>query len=260
LLEDSRDRREAERAQWHAERSQWQARFEEQHRHFLADAERRLEEQRGRFEAERQSWREQADVLRGFEREAGALQKKIEKLRGAFDAARQERDELRARVERLEQQRGKLGAWLDEVQAECRESDRAHREEIERLTLALEEALSEAEAAQRQAEQVRSLQDELARERHGRETLERRHREELAARRREWESERRGPHDVAEGDRDRQGSGVEAHGAPVEGDDSVEPLRVIPVEFEPGQGQGDERTSPAAQRPRSRFGPRRGLN
>jgi chromosome segregation ATPase len=151
----------------------------------LVGVEAELEDQRSRAHAERQAWQAQLrDLLgeaasrqaaeRAAARRAEALQLKVTKLRGLYDETRQQRDQaleqvgtLGQRVATLGERCARLSAYLDEAEAERRQSDQGYRAEIDRLNSLLGEALEEAEAAlERDASsraQIARLQARLAR-------------------------------------------------------------------------------------------------
>jgi len=131
----------------------------------LVGVEAELEDERGQAHAERQAWQAQLrDLLeeaarrqeaeRAAEHKAAALQIKVTKLRSLYDETRQRRDLALDQVETLGQQVAtltercaRLSAYLEEAEAERRQSDQGYQVEIDRLNSLLGEALEEAEAA-----------------------------------------------------------------------------------------------------------------
>jgi hypothetical protein len=134
--EDCRELARAELIQWKRQR-----------RGLIARARRLLAEQQGQIEAERRVRIEQLQAHQRIEDQARSLRIKVKKLRDLYDTTRHERDEALRAVETLTEQRARLGAWLDEADAERQELSRTQQAEIDRLTEALEEAQADADSA-----------------------------------------------------------------------------------------------------------------
>lgn len=169
-------------AQWESERQTLHRDLEEQHQSHVREAEQHFEEEIARIEADRRQLQEQFDAVRHeHEEEVASLRNQVEQLRQESAGVRAACDAERNQLQALGEERNRIAAERDAIDARYQESVEGFRADMARLTQAWQESQQQetAAAAQNQAltEQLEQLRRELDEQR-GRETE---HQQTLAA-------------------------------------------------------------------------------
>lgn len=146
-------------AQWESERQALHRDWEDKHQSAIGEAEQRLEEEKTRIEADRQQLREQLDALRQeHEQGSASLRGQVEQLQQESAALRQERDACLHQVQVLGDERNRIVAERDEIDARHKEAVEGFRADMARLTQAWQESRQQEATA---AEQNRALTEQL---------------------------------------------------------------------------------------------------
>jgi hypothetical protein len=159
---------EGERAQWEEERASWKARWEDERAEASRRAEARALEERERAEAEAEDGRRRVDEMnRRFDQEREILRQAAEQFGREIVPLRQERDAMKALINSLTQERERITAYRDQLQATFRQGEEALQAKLAELARQHAQALRDKELAIRRGDemagQIRELRARLER-------------------------------------------------------------------------------------------------